>query len=374
MTKAILIVSSSFPILLTLLFFTIFFFLDPSAAHDYKLISVSSKRRYHRLPFRRVVGPESIAFDCRGQGPYVGVSDGRILKWHRKHWTDLSLSCRNRKLCDGSTRGDMEPTCGRPLGLKFNNKTCSLYIADAYYGLLKVGPRGGVAQSLAISADGLPFRFTNALDIDTRSGVVYFTDSSRLYQRKEFLKSLLSGDSTGRLLKYNPRTKKVTTLLRGLAFPNGVALSKDKSYLLLAETGNFQILRYWLSGRRAGTSEPFAQLARYPDNIKSTESGDFWVAFESGREVPMMTTANSSLVMDGKKQQQGGGVSDDDIPWFTKDPVAVKFRGDGKAMEILDGLNEKYFESVSEVLELEGNLWVGSVLKPFLGKLRALKN
>lgn len=30
------------------------------------------------------VGPESIAFDSLGGGPYTGVSDGRILKWNEK--------------------------------------------------------------------------------------------------------------------------------------------------------------------------------------------------------------------------------------------------------------------------------------------------
>lgn len=47
------------------------------------LISISgvSRSMYEiRLP-NRVVGPESIAFDCNGRGPYVGVSDGTILKW-----------------------------------------------------------------------------------------------------------------------------------------------------------------------------------------------------------------------------------------------------------------------------------------------------
>jgi hypothetical protein len=35
-----------------------------------------------------VSGPESLAFDGRGQGPYSGVSDGRILRWHgrRQGW------------------------------------------------------------------------------------------------------------------------------------------------------------------------------------------------------------------------------------------------------------------------------------------------
>lgn len=27
------------------------------------------------------IGPESIVFDITGDGPYTGVSDGRILKW-----------------------------------------------------------------------------------------------------------------------------------------------------------------------------------------------------------------------------------------------------------------------------------------------------
>lgn len=79
--------------------------------------------------------------------------------------------------------------CGRPLGLKFNTVTCDLYIADAYFGLLVVGPGGGVAKQLATSAEGVPFRFTNALDIDTKTGEVYFTDSSILFQRRYHLNS-----------------------------------------------------------------------------------------------------------------------------------------------------------------------------------------
>lgn len=91
---------------------------------------------------------------------------------------------RDRELCDGSTKLDNEPKCGRPLGLKFNPATCDLYIADAYFGLLMVEPHGGVAKRLATSAEGVPFRFTNALDIDTKTGVVYFTDSSLFFQRR----------------------------------------------------------------------------------------------------------------------------------------------------------------------------------------------
>ena len=107
-----------------------------------------------------------------------------------KHKNQLLNSCwfpcwiRKRKLCDGSTNPNLEPICGRPLGLKFNTETCHLYIADAYFGLLMVEPNGGVAQKLATSAEGIPFRFMNGLDIDTNTGMIYFTDSSIIFQRR----------------------------------------------------------------------------------------------------------------------------------------------------------------------------------------------
>lgn len=76
-----------------------------------------------------------------------------------------------------------EHICGRPLGLRFDKRTGDLYIADAYFGLLKVGPQGGLAAPLTTEAEGVPFNFTNDLDID-EEGNVYFTDSSTNYQRR----------------------------------------------------------------------------------------------------------------------------------------------------------------------------------------------
>jgi sugar lactone lactonase YvrE len=61
-----------------------------------------------------------------------------------------------------------------------------MYIADAYFGLLKVGPEGGLATQLTTEAEGVPLKFTNDLDID-EEGVIYFTDSSSKYQRRLLL-------------------------------------------------------------------------------------------------------------------------------------------------------------------------------------------
>ena len=77
----------------------------------------------------------------------------------------------------------MEHVCGRPLGLRFEKKTGNLYIADAYFGLQVVGPAGGLATQVVTEVEGRPLRFTNDMDIDEHEDVIYFTDTSRSFQR-----------------------------------------------------------------------------------------------------------------------------------------------------------------------------------------------
>lgn len=43
-----------------------------------------------------VQGPESIAFDPLGRGPYTGVADGRILFWNGTRWIDFAYTSNNR--------------------------------------------------------------------------------------------------------------------------------------------------------------------------------------------------------------------------------------------------------------------------------------
>lgn len=78
----------------------------------------------------------------------------------------------------------MEHVCGRPLGLRFHEKSGDLYIADAYLGLRVVGPNGGVATPVVTEVEGQRLRFTNDLDIDDEKDVIYFTDSSSEYYRR----------------------------------------------------------------------------------------------------------------------------------------------------------------------------------------------
>ncbi|MBA0563327.1 hypothetical protein Golob_008309 [Gossypium lobatum] len=333
--------------ILSIKFLIVAFFLSQNILQTCQQLPIS--KNFFQIELTQATGPESIAFDCKNEGPYVGVSDGRILKWQGSNlgWKEFAITSpnRDRKVCDGSTNPEFEPTCGRPLGLKFNSKTCDLYIADAYFGLLVAGRNGGKAQQLATSADGIPLKLTNALDIDTNTGMIYFTDSSKTFQRRQILFSAITFDRSGRLLKYDPRTKEVSVMYRGLAFPNGVALSKDHSFLLVAESIKMRILKFKVQdGGKGYVPEQLVQLSRIPDNIKSNEKGEFWVALNTGRE---------SIQTD----------------WlgFSIDPIGVKYDQDGKVLKQLDGDGGLTFNSVSEILEFNGKLYLGSVVKPYLG-------
>lgn len=94
----------------------------------------------------------------------------------------LVVVCRT-EVCDKHPPSvHNEHVCGRPLGLRFD-KEDNLYIADAYFGLVVMGPEGGVAKPLSAQAEGVPFKFTNDLDLD-ENGTVYFTDSSARRPRR----------------------------------------------------------------------------------------------------------------------------------------------------------------------------------------------
>ncbi|RVW17138.1 Protein strictosidine synthase-like 12 [Vitis vinifera] len=247
-----------------------------------------------------VTGPEALAFDRLGGGPYTGVSDGRVLKYGGPSagFTDFAYTTptRSKAVCDGTTDPNSGPTCGRPLGVGFNNLTGELYIADAYSGLLVVGSNGGLATPVATTAEGVPFRFLNGLDVDQLTGNVYFTDASSVYELRDITQGVENNDASGRLLKYDPSTKQVTVLIRGLSGPAGAAVSRDGSFVLVSEFIANRTQKFWLRGPKANTSELFFTFQGRPDNIKTSITDTFWVAVNIGKSVP--TTVPTGQRMD----------------------------------------------------------------------------
>jgi hypothetical protein len=128
-----------------------------------------------------------------------------------------------------------------------------------------------------------------------------------------------------------------------------------------------RLRKYWLKGEKAGTSEILAILPGAPDNIRVNEDGDFWVALHCRRSMyahitglyPWIRKVILKLPIPTKYQYlfQIGG---------KQHGVIVKYSPEGKLLQILEDSEGKVVRAVSEVEEKDGQLWIGSVLMPFI--------
>ena len=210
------------------------------------------------LALGEIHGPEEVAVDSQGR-VYGGTMEGKIM----------------RLLSDGKLEAFAD-TKGRPLGIQFDENQ-NLIVCDATHGLLSIDPLGKI-EVLANSAEGVPFKFTDALDISS-DGTIYFTDASSRFGQKEYLYDLLESKPHGRFLAYDRSSGRIRVLLKDLYFANGVALSQREDFVLINETYRYRILRFWLKGPKAGKSEIFIDnLPGFPDNISSNRKGVFWLA------------------------------------------------------------------------------------------------
>jgi sugar lactone lactonase YvrE len=230
-----------------------------------------------RLSLGQGHSPEDVAIDAEGR-IYGGLEDGRIVQLQP----------------DGTQPRVFANTQGRPLGLIFDREG-NLLVADALKGLLSINKAGEV-KLLADEAEGAKFVCLNDLDV-ANDGTIYFTEASNKFPMSQHVSDLLEHQPNGRLLAWDPKTQKAHTLLPGMYFANGVALSRDQSFVLVAETGMYRVQRYWLTGPKQGQADIFIDnLPGFPDGIssnreykpsadKSSVSGDrFWVSLVTPRQ------------------------------------------------------------------------------------------
>ncbi|XVF59878.1 hypothetical protein PTKIN_Ptkin07bG0311200 [Pterospermum kingtungense] len=166
-------------------------------------------------------GPEDILYDSRSGIIYTGSGNG----WIHRVWLNESAG--------DTVVENWVRTCGRPLGLALglNNE---VIVADAYKGLLNISRDGGM-ELLADEAEGLKLKITDGVVV-AEDGIIYLTDASHKYSLHEFANDILEGRPYGRLLSFDPVTKRTKVLLSGLYFPNGIALSPHQDFLVSCET------------------------------------------------------------------------------------------------------------------------------------------
>eukprot|EP00475_Leptophrys_vorax_P015099 TRINITY_DN21442_c0_g3_i3.p1 TRINITY_DN21442_c0_g3~~TRINITY_DN21442_c0_g3_i3.p1 ORF type:complete len:217 (+),score=25.23 TRINITY_DN21442_c0_g3_i3:236-886(+) len=210
---------------------------------------------------------------------------------------------------------------------------------------------------------------TNDLDIDADANVVYFTDASTRWYRRQFLPLTLEGQADGRFMKYDIATGKTTVIASNVAFANGVAVSQDKQFVVYCETTYCRCNRYWIRGKKAGTKEVFVNLPGFPDNLSLNPRGRFWIALNSRRS-PVTTAAGWIPLMREKfvESQLGYKVVEGAIKQEASG-IVVEVDQDGKITEILEDRRGKVVRELSEVVERDNTLWLGSVILNFVATL-----
>ncbi|XP_034833934.1 adipocyte plasma membrane-associated protein Hemomucin-like [Maniola hyperantus] len=243
----------------------------------------------------KLLGPET--FQVWNGEIYTGLATGEIVKV--SPGGHVTFVTKIGQPCAGIIQ---EHICGRPLGFVIDEKNKLMYVADAYLGIWKVDLATDKKQLLVsprVPIDGRVPKIFNSVALD-KNGDLYWTDSSSdFYLRDGVLAGLV--DPSGRLLHYNSAKNSSKVLLDDLWFANGVLLSPDNQFVLVAESSRYRILKYYINGPKKGTSEVFvAGLPGVPDVLRALPDGSgvlasLYMAFDEDNPLLSRTMSSAPL-------------------------------------------------------------------------------
>lgn len=323
-------------------------------------------RQAERLFENQLNGPESIV--NIGDVLFTGTADGRIVKLENGEIETIarfgSGPCKTR---------DDEPTCGRPLGIRVGPNG-TLFVVDAYKGLFEVNPQKRSVKLLLSSEtpiEGKKMSFVNDLTITRDGRKIYFTDSSSKWQRRDYLLLVMEGTDDGRLLEYDTVTKEVKVLLDQLQFPNGVQLSPEEDFVLVAETAMARIRRVYVSGLMKGGADMFVEnMPGFPDNIRPSSSGGYWVAAATIRANPGFSMLDFLSDKPFIKRMIFKLFSQETVMKFVpRYSLVLEVSDSGAFRRSLHDPDGQVVTYVSEAHEHDGYLYLGSFRSPFICRL-----
>jgi len=201
--------------------------------------------------------PEGPTFDRNGNLFVVDVDTGDISKISPKGQPKIFIN-----------------TGGAPNGAKFHANG-DLYVADRQKGIIAISPDGKI-RVIVDHYQGKKFYGPNDLIFDSK-GNLYFTDPHGSSAENPF----------GCLYRFSS-SGELTCLASGLAFPNGLVLSKDEKFLFVAITRKNRILRYVFNP--PFRSYIFSQLSGGwgPDGLAFDVAGNLYVAHYGGGDVVIL--------------------------------------------------------------------------------------
>jgi sugar lactone lactonase YvrE len=262
---------------------------------------------------------------------------------------------------DGRRIDRVAKTDGRPLGIEIDHDG-RLLVCDAYCGVIRVDTTDGSVEKVADSVGGKRMLLVDNAAISS-DGTVWFSDSSTKYGLDRWKDDFAQHTRTGRLLRITPDGS-VEVVLDGLAFANGVALSKNEDFVVVAESGGRTVVRRWLTGNRAGMRDLLCQnLPGYPDNVALGSDGLIWVAIASPTD-PLVERLHTAPVPLRKLVTK---VPERLQPQPKRTVRVQAYDDEGALVHDIDVRPAEHgadYHAVTGVREHDGRLWLGSVFEP----------
>jgi ribose transport system permease protein len=327
----------------------------PGSDSPYALNNEISETEY--IGLGELEGPEDVILD-REDNLYCGTRHGEIIRFFAPDYKRSEVFAH---------------TGGFPLGLAFDQAGNLLSCVGAM-GLYAISPDREVTRLSAETrrtwtsvVDDARLRDPNDCDV-APDGRIFFTDSTTRYDAHEWALDSIEARPTGRLLCYDPRTQKTTTVLEKLRYANGVCMAHDGKSLFLAESWACSVHRYWFDGPKAGTLEcVIKDMPGYPDNINRASDGTYWMAW-LGMRTP---TFDLALRHPGMRKRMTRNLPMDDwlFPNINTGGV-VKFDETGKIVATLGDLSGVSHPMVTSMREHKGWLYIGGILNNRIGRYK----
>jgi ribose transport system permease protein len=327
----------------------------PNSSSPYALNDRLAKTEY--IGLGEIEGPEDVILD-RDDHLYCGTRHGEIVRFFAPDYKRSEVFAH---------------TGGFPLGLAFDREGTLLSCVGAM-GLYAISKSGEVTKLSAETrrtwtsiVDDARLRDPNDCDV-APDGRIFFTDSTTRYDAHEWAVDSIESRPTGRLLCYDPRTGKTTTILDRYRYANGVCIAHDGQSLFMAESWACRVHRYWFAGPKKGQVEcVIKDMPGYPDNINRASDGNYWMAW-LGMRTPSFDLA---LRSPGMRKRMTRRLPQDEwlFPNINTGGV-VKFDETGRIVETLGDMSGESHPMVTSMREHKGWLYVGGILNNRIGRYR----